>query len=319
MASFLLTSAGRRVHLLRILHEVSQRDGGRVEAVDMSPLSAAGQLVEHFRLVPRASDPAFVPELLELCRTRNIDFVVPTIDPELPVFAAHREAFRAIGTEVWVSSEPVVALSQDKWLFVQWLTEHGFDVPRTSTAGSAVLDDFPGAVVAKPRGGSSSTGLIHAERLTPELLAGLSPDYMVQEHVGGYEVTVDFAIAESGALLGVSMRRRLEVRGGEVAKAVTIDHPQLLSTIERFATELAGAFGVLNVQVFVDDTAGRIRFIELNARFGGGYPLSWAAGATFPALLADRSSARRDARPGLVMLRYDDAVFREADQLGLAW
>ena len=55
--------------------------------------------------------------------------------------------------------------------------------------------------------------------------------------------------------------------------------------------------------------------IEINARFGGGFPLSLEAGADFPRwmleeLLGLPSTASRDRwRPGMVMLRYDAAVF----------
>jgi carbamoyl-phosphate synthase large subunit len=63
--------------------------------------------------------------------------------------------------------------------------------------------------------------------------------------------------------------------------------------------------------------------IEINPRFGGGYPLSHAAGADFPRWLLEEalglpSSAAAGAwRDGLVMLRYDDAVFVDRDAAGL--
>jgi carbamoyl-phosphate synthase large subunit len=69
------------------------------------------------------------------------------------------------------------------------------------------------------------------------------------------------------------------------------------------------------VQVFVGGEPGQLAVIEMNARFGGGYPLSYAAGADFPlALVQDAlglpATARLDGwQDGLVMLRYDAAVF----------
>ncbi len=58
-----------------------------------------------------------------------------------------------------------------------------------------------------------------------------------------------------------------------------------------------------------------VAIIELNARFGGGFPLSREAGADFPRWMLEEltgrpSTARADGwRAGLVMLRYDAAVF----------
>jgi carbamoyl-phosphate synthase large subunit len=56
-------------------------------------------------------------------------------------------------------------------------------------------------------------------------------------------------------------------------------------------------------------------FIEINPRFGGGFPLSCEAGADYPRWLLEwalglPSTACADGwRPDVAMLRYDDAVF----------
>ncbi|MFT3873074.1 MAG: ATP-grasp domain-containing protein [Nocardioides sp.] len=84
---------------------------------------------------------------------------------------------------------------------------------------------------------------------------------------------------------------------------------------------LPGAFGVLNVQIFKDDS-GRCRIIEVNARFGGGFPLTWASGCQMPLWLVqecagEEPSAPLTTRGGLVMLRYDSSIFRDAPRVGL--
>ena len=53
---------------------------------------------------------------------------------------------------------------------------------------------------------------------------------------------------------------------------------------------------------------------EVNARFGGVYPLAHRAGARFSQWLLEESlglqcTANNDWRAGVTMLRYDDAVF----------
>jgi carbamoyl-phosphate synthase large subunit len=104
-----------------------------------------------------------------------------------------------------------------------------------------------------------------------------------------------------------------------VSKGVTVRSPRLESLAASVCDALPGAFGAVTVQVFVDgDTeTGRASVIEINPRFGGGYPLSQAAGADFPRWLLEEaaglpSTAAPDRwRDGLVMLRYDAAVFVE--------
>lgn len=295
------------------MREVAGRTpDGLVAAVDVSPLSSAGLLADHFELVPQAADPDFLDRILEVCDAQRITDLVPTIDTELPYYAAARDRFAQRGVRLWVSSPDVVRLGMDKWAFHTWLTSHGLQSPRTFEAVRLLGEDLRGPVIAKPRGGSSSVGLLRFDSVEAALRASLPEDYIVQEVAPGDEVTVDFAVGTTGDLLGVGLRRRLEVRAGEVSKAVTVDDPRLVASIEDFVATLPPAFGVLNVQLFV--TPDRVSFLELNPRFGGGFPLTWAAGARLPELVLD-GGPRIDARSGVVMLRYDDAVFTDLTAL----
>ena len=123
-----------------------------------------------------------------------------------------------------------------------------------------------------------------------------------------------------GACVCAVPRRRIEVRAGEVAKAVTTRSAALEQLARDVCEALPGAFGALTIQVFVDDRSGETSIIELNARFGGGFPLSREAGADFPRWILEDlvglpSTASADGwRDGVVMLRYDAAVFVNDDR-----
>ena len=83
---------------------------------------------------------------------------------------------------------------------------------------------------------------------------------------------------------------------------------------------LPGAYGVLNFQVFAEEETGKLAVIEINPRFGGGFPLTHRAGADYARWLLEDlrglpSTASADGwRDGLVMLRYDAAVFVDQTQ-----
>jgi len=130
----------------------------------------------------------------------------------------------------------------------------------------------------------------------------------------GEEHTVDILIGRGGEVLCAVPRRRIEVRGGEVSKGVTVRNPAIEDVAVRLAGALPGAFGVINVQLF-HDANGEIAVLEINARFGGGYPLSARAGANYPRWILEslcglESTARSDQwQSGLTMLRYDAEVF----------
>ncbi len=325
----LISSAGRRVALMDAFRRSIEGLGlrPRLLAVDMSRLSAAFHHADEGFLVPRCTDEAFVPEVLRLCERHGVDLLVPTIDPELPVYAAHREAFARIGTTVAVSAPEVVAIGGDKHRTHRWLTGSGLPTVRQASPEQVLAEParWPLPLFAKPAAGSASIGAqVVRDEATLQRLAGEETDYVVQELARGAEHTIDLYCDRQGRLRCAVPRRRLEVRAGEVSKGVTVRHEALTELAHRLVAAFpAPAFGALNVQVFFDEARGTLRVIELNPRFGGGFPLAYAAGADFPRWLVQEVRGEPceadDAgwRDGLVMLRYDAAVFVDGREAGL--
>jgi len=323
----LISSSGRRVALLKAFRSSMARMGfeSRVDAADMSALSSALHHADRKYGVPACSAPGFVPSVLEICRSNSIQLVIPTIDTELAAYSEQRSAFQAIGTTVSVSGPETIAVCADKRRTHEWLVANNFPTVRQGSPKDVIraAEDWAFPLIAKPAAGSASEGIHRIEAF--EDLEGFvdRSDYVVQEIAPGNEFTVDVFVDVRGRSRCAVPRQRLEVRSGEVSKAVTVR----LSAVEDLATSLCErlpeSFGVITVQVFYDRETRQARVIEINPRFGGGFPLSYEAGADYPrwliedALGLESSASHCSWREGLVMLRYDDAVFVQADEVGL--
>ena len=332
----LISAAGRRVELVRIFRQAvtDLTPGGRVLAVDSSWFSSALHDADEGFVVPRLTDSGFVPHLLGLCERYQVDVIVPTTDREWPVWGDATPRFAAIGTTVAVSGPEVLAIASDKQRTHGWLTAHGFPTVRQTRPATALLDPaaWPFPLMAKPRFGSASEGvglvrntaelelLVARDEAGTPLRDGRPGDMVVQTVAPGDEYTIDVLVDRSGQCLCAVPRRRLEVRAGEVSKAVTVRSPELIDLAFGLSKALPGAYGVLNFQVFADDVTGELAVIEINPRFGGGFPLTHRAGADYARWLLEDvrglpSTASATAwRDGLVMLRYDAAVFVDQQQ-----
>jgi carbamoyl-phosphate synthase large subunit len=332
----LISSAGRRVELVRIFRQAVDEltPGGRILAIDSSWYSGALHDADEGFIVPRLTDPEFVPQLLDLCERHAVDVIVPTTDREWPVWSEASARFAAVGTTVAVSAPEVLAIASDKQRTHDWLTVNGFPTVRQTRPTAALSDpatwSFP--LIAKPRFGSASEGvslvrnttelelLVARDQSRGTLVDGRPGEMVVQTVATGDEYTIDVLVDRSGQCLCAVPRRRLEVRGGEVSKAVTVRSEELIDLAFGMAKALPGAYGVLNFQVFADKTTGELAVIEINPRFGGGFPLSHRAGANFARWLLEDvrnlpSTATAEGwRDGLVMLRYDAAVFVDQAQ-----
>jgi carbamoyl-phosphate synthase large subunit len=313
----LLSSAGRRNQLLGCFREDAQALGLeiRVLAADLRPhLSSACQQADASFAVPRCNAPDFIPAMAELCRKESVDLLVPTIDTELAVLSQYAVQFAAVETRVAVSSPDVVALAGNKQLTAERLQAAGVPTPRTLGLADYLRD--PGQlrmpVIAKPTGGSSSVGIIRPAR-AEDLRDCSRADYLVQELWEGREYTVNVFFDQAGRLRCAIPHERIETRGGEVSKGVTRRVPALEDAAQKLAAVLPEARGPLCFQAIVI-ASGDYAVFEINARFGGGYPLAHRAGARFSQWLLEEAaglpcSANNDWKEGVTMLRYDSAVF----------
>jgi len=311
----LFTSAGRRVSLLREFRRAAGDLGMdlRIHAADRQPLAPALQVADETVIVPAVASEDYCDSLLRHCREREIDAVVPLIDPELLPLSCGRERFAEVGTRVIISSPDVIRISIDKVLTNQFLNRHGFRTPRILTEEELASPAFP--LFIKPRDGSSSLG---AHRIsTAEDLAyfrHLYPGSIIQEFIEGVEYTVDvFADFEGRPRCAVPRRRR-EVRAGEVSKAQAVRHARMIEENCRLVEALSGCQGMMTIQCFLT-AEDEIVFIEINPRFGGGVPLSIQAGADSPRWILELLGGRAPTiamdgwSDGLLMLRYDHGIF----------
>lgn len=316
--NILFTSSGRRVELVNCFREDAASLGIslKVLAVDMYPdLSAVCQVADRSWEICSCTQPEYVSRLLEICRKEGVQLLVPTIDTELAVLSSAADQFSQIGTRVAVSSPDVVRLARDKLETARFLGENGLPVPRTDC-----LDKFLNnpeiwrwPVIIKPVAGSSSIGIHIIEKLADlNCMPEIKGKYIAQEYHTGCEYTVNFFMDQNGKFRCAIPHRRLKTRAGEVSKGVTERHFEIIKLAETFSGLLPGGRAVMCFQLILDNEGPWI--FELNARFGGGYPLAHRAGARFSLWLLEEITGRgpsysNEWLDGLKMLRHDASVF----------
>lgn len=313
--NILITSAGRRVSLVKNFQDTLKRfnPDGKVYTTDMNPiLSSACQISDGYFKVPRVTDKDYLNILKEYCIKNNISMVIPTIDTELHILSYVKDEFLKEGIFLAISSSDVCEMFYLKDSTEKFFVENGLDTPRSII--NIKTSNYP--IFAKLNNSSCSIGaqIVY----TPERAKELSSDknYVFQEFVQGEEFTVDTFIDRKGNVISIVPRQRLEVRAGEVSKAKTVKDQRIIKAIKELCCKLDGAYGCITIQLF--RTNDRIVFIEINPRFGGGYPLSPNAGANFAEYLirdylAENLDYCENWRENTMMLRYDAEVIIDAN------
>lgn len=286
-------------------------------ACDMNPqLSSACLLnTQKYFKSPHCLSEEYPSFLLKLCEEEGVDALIPTIDTELEILARLKETLLKVGTHAIISSPEVVSICRDKLKTAAFLEEINLPTPRTLPYSKNIdVSEWSFPLILKPIGGSSSKGIARVESLE-ELKHFPAPKepYMIQECWQGKEYTVNLYFNKEGQLGCAIPHLRIETRGGEVSKGITQRIPSLEAAAKTLGKYLPGGFGPLCFQAIVKPS-GEFCIFEINARFGGGYPLAHQAGATFAQwiledLIGEPSSVNNNWENELTMLRHDSALF----------
>lgn len=301
----LLSSIGRRNYLLQYFRDAPSV--GMVLAVDCNPTAPGLAEADVGEIVPNIASPTYLERLDDLCLRYQIDMIVPLNDLELPVLAAARDAFGARGVSVVVSSPDVIDICWDKARTAHFLESIGLRYPLTVTSLDAAEEKLrSGAmrlpVVVKPRWGSGSIAIERVEELRDLRLVSdylrrkffrsalgsltqVDPDSVLlyQELIEGQEYGLDVVNDLNGQHVATMVRLKLGMRAGETDKAKLISRHELHEIGAIVGNNLRHC-GNLDVDIIQSERGPCV--LDLNPRFGGGYPFSHEAGANIPEALA---------------------------------
>lgn len=323
--NILLTSAGRRGYLVEFFKQALDGNG-LVHAGNSSPVSPAFYYADKHVVTPLIYDSGYIPFLKEYCKANDIKAVVSLFDVDLMVLAKHKEEFAEMGVTVVVSDPDVIDICNDKWKTYEFCVKNQFNAPKTYKSLSdvkAALNDgalsYP--VMVKPRWGMGSIAVcqadnekeleVFAHKVRNEIFKSYlkyesEPDrdfcVLFQEKLSGQEYGLDVIHDLNKKHRLTVVRKKIAMRSGETDCAAVVKDP----VAEELGTSLGralGHIGNLDMDVFVTED-GNPYVLELNARFGGGYPFSHFAGVNLPKALL-KWIAGDECVDELVIKEYD--------------
>lgn len=296
----ILSSAGRRVYLVQWFQEALRQidPASKVYVLDANPSAAAIAAADGFRQMPAFTSEEYANELLKCVDELKPALFLSLNDYELTILSLGlSQQLRSRGIAVPVLDERAQRTVADKLEMYQVLAAAGVTTPKTvllsdRAAVEELLDEYP-AFIVKDRWGSGSSGLRRfnrAEAVTwlahcHQTVAQHDPiqlnQLILQPDLGGVEHGLDIiSSVTTGPVQGVLARRKLGMRNGETAAAITVDS----SPFQGLAAVLNAALGIrgtVDVDLMLTDD-GVAHVIDINPRFGGGYPFSHIAGANTP-------------------------------------
>lgn len=300
--NILLTSVGRRSYLVNYFKEALNGEG-LVHVANSTVISPAFRVADKYVVSPLIYDKQYIPFLLEYCKANKIDVLISLFDIDLPVLASNRQLFDEIGTRVIVSDSKVIDICNDKWKTYLFLRDNELNAPITYLRLEDALADVQGQkikfpLMVKPRWGMGSISIYEAENVEELRIfydkarrkimdtylkyeSNQDPDecVLIQQKIEGQEYGLDIINDLDGKHINTIVKKKYAMRSGETDCAMVVDNPILKSAGEKLSKLLKHQSN-LDVDMFLYNDEPYV--LEMNARFGGGYPFSHLAGVNLP-------------------------------------
>lgn len=318
--NILFTSVGRRSYLVKYFKKELNGEG-KIHVANSSKDSPAFQFADENVVTPLIYDKGYIDFLLHYCVKNNIDVIIPLFDVDLHVLSIHKRTFDEIGTRLLVSDKKVIDICNDKYMTYKYLSDMGIHTPNTYLSLEEVENmincnkcRFP--LIIKPRWGMGSIGLYEAENLTEmkvlynKLDRDISKTYLkyesqrdvhnkviIQQKVTGSEFGLDIINNLNKEYKTTICKIKYAMRAGETDCAMTIYNESLMKLGEIVGKTIKH-IGNMDVDIIVEN--GIPYILELNARFGGGYPFSHMSGVNLP--MAILSWLRNEEEPSKCLI-----------------
>ncbi|UTW62716.1 ATP-grasp domain-containing protein [bacterium SCSIO 12741] len=230
-----------------------------------------------------ANDPDFIPYINQLVAERQIDLIIPGIEPDIQAFMAAGEQLKA----KWVHNQSkLMELCTDKLDFYRYLeNESDWDVIPTlqgcSFEQNAEQLGLP--FLIKPRKGSASKGIrkIHTKREF-DFYTESDPDAILCQKVIGDEQS-EYTLAVfgtgDGSFKNSILLRRVLSKDGSTSKAWVENN----AAIMEYAAKLCQVFrpiGPTNMQFRMED--GKPYILEINPRISSACSIRTSFGYNEP-------------------------------------
>lgn len=297
----LITSVGRRAYMVKYFKE-ALGTGGLVHVCNSDDKTIAFHYADKSFISPLIYDEKYISFLIDYCKDNHIDILISLFDIDLLVLAQSKTHFDEIGTRLIVSDVKLIEICNDKWKTFLYLKKNGFHVPKTylslhDTTIALHNDELQYPIVMKPRFGCGSialeiveddmalqffyqrnTQLIKNSYLKYESIS-VDEKIIFQECLGGQEYGADIINDLNGNFINAIVRKKIAMRSGETDIAELVNEPVIYDELARLG-KLNRHIANMDCDIFLMDDVPYI--LEMNARFGGGYPFSHMGGCNLP-------------------------------------
>jgi carbamoyl-phosphate synthase large subunit len=262
---------------------------------------------------PSCGGEAYLKRLLEIKDTYGLDYVIPNLDSELPLYIKYAERLQTYGIGTFLPSKAQFQLRSKDHL-ADLSSRIGIQLPKTEVVTSdamlaQALEKIGLPVMVKGcfYKAYHAHSLQEAVSYSHKLVAEWGYPVIVQEVVAGDELNVVGLGDGEGNCLGLVAIKKIWITSlGKIWTGVTIKHEAMLAAAEEFV-RVCRWRGPFELECIV--AGDEVNLIEINPRFPAWVYLATGVGLNLPSQLLRRGcglplAPKNDYKAGKLFVRY---------------
>ncbi len=276
----LFTNVGRRTYLVEYALKINiKKYQLKIYLTDTNLETAAFQVSKKTKnfITPYVNEEPkkYLNTIYNICLKNKIDLLIPLIDYDIPILAKNIKKFNLIKTTLLVSDFNVVDNCFNKKKNYFFCLKNNITTPKTYFTKTGV-NKFP--VIQKKIFGSGSLDNYEI-KFKKELSIFNSSKFILQDKIIGQEYGMDILNDFNGNYIHSFVRKKISIRNGETDKAVSVNS-RIFTNLAKSLSSKFQHIGVMDID-FIVTKNNKIYFLDFNARFGGGYPITHLSGFNY--------------------------------------
>ncbi len=215
----------------------------------------------------------YVSQLLYFVKKYKINIIFPVSDHDINILAENKKIFLKENCKIIVPEKNITEICFDKVKMYNFCILNNIKTPKIYKN----INNISKKIIAKHQKGSGSVGIIKYNKDFLYKKINIKK-YIFQEFLKGEEYGVDILNDLNGNFLSCCIKKKLIMRSGETDQAI-IKKNKKLEAISKDISNKLKHIGNLDCDFIKYNKDYYL--IDLNPRFGGGYPFSYYAGRDY--------------------------------------
>ncbi|HQI41287.1 MAG: hypothetical protein B6D44_02100 [Ignavibacteriales bacterium UTCHB2] len=235
--------------------------------------------VDKFYKVPYPKEDNYIVSLINICKENNITFIIPLTDTEIDILIDKKDLFDANGLILGVPDTKAVKVARDKFELYKYFKNYTeFKVIPTYKEPYSLINDFSEYIIAKPRNGRSSEGLLRINK-NIEQIKQLENKYIYQPEIKGTIITIDTIRDQYNNIVSIARKELLRTING-AGLVVELFYDKRIFKIAKVITSALNIVGCINIELIYNNN-DNYYLLDVNPRFSAGIAFSAIAGYNF--------------------------------------